>query len=124
MCVLALLPAACTTMRPIAADAAGGTIRREIKVGDTVRVVTRDGATHILRVAVLGLTALGGDVVSSWKGDATAVGTRVDVRYADITTLDVQRLSVLKNAGLLAAAALVWVIAATNGGRHSPGFDR
>jgi hypothetical protein len=121
---LVSLSTACTTMRPIAADAAGDSVRREIRVGDTVRVVTRDGATHILQVAVVGMTSLGGDVVNTWKGDTSPVGTRFDVRYADITELDVKRASVLKDAGLVAAALLVWIAVATNGGRHSPGYNR
>ena len=121
---LVSLSTACTTMRPIAADGVGESIRREIKGGDTVRIVTRDGGTHTLQVAVVGMTSLGGNVVNTWKGDASAVGTRFDVRYADITELDVRRLSGLKNVGLGAAAVLVWIAAATNGGRHSPGYNR
>jgi hypothetical protein len=105
VCLLSL-STACTTMRPIAADGVGDSVRREIKPGDTIRVVTRDGATHTLQVAVVAMTSLGGDVVNSWKGGTSPVGRRFDVRYADITELDVKQLSGLKNAGLVVAAVL------------------
>jgi hypothetical protein len=126
--VLVCLSTACTTMRPIAPDGTGDAIRREIKPGDTVWVVTNAGPAHSFQVTVVGATSLGGNAVNTWKAWKGAapdpVGSRIDVRYSDIAELDVKRTSALKNAALVAAAVLVWVAIASNGGRHSPGFNR
>jgi hypothetical protein len=121
--VLVCLSTACTAMRPIAADATGDSIRREIKPGDTVRVATRGGPVHSFQVTVVGATSLGGNAVKTWAGgDADPVGSRIDVNYSDIAELDVKRASGLKTAGLVAAAVLVGVAIASGGGSHDVGY--
>ena len=116
------LSAACTTMRPVAADAAGDSIRREVKPGDTVRVVTKAGATHTFKVTAVGATSLGGNAVSTWERGGDAVGSQLDVPYSDVAELDVKRTSGLKTAGLVAAAVLVVVAVASGGGSHDVGY--
>ncbi len=120
--VLVCLSSACTTMRPIAADAGGDSIRREIKPGDTVRVVTKGGPVHSFQVTVLAATSLGGNAVRTWESSPDPVGARIDVPYSDIAELDVKRASGLKTAGLVAAAVLVVVLIASGGGSHDVGY--
>jgi hypothetical protein len=120
--VLVCLSTACTTMRPMAADATGDSIRREIKAGDTVRVVTKGGLVLSFQITVVGATSLGGDAVHMWKGGVDPVGSRIDVLYSEITELDVKQTSGLKTAGLIAAALLVGVAIASGGGDHSLGY--
>ena len=120
--VLVCLSTACTTMRPMVADATGDSIRREIKPGDTVRVVTKDGPVHSFQVTVVGATSLGGDAVQMWKGGVDPIGSRIDVPYSDITELDVKRTSGLKTAGLIAAALLVVVSIAYGHVDHSQNY--
>ena len=89
--VLASLSTACTTLRPIAVDVNGDSIRREVKPGDTVRVVTKGGAAHGFQVTVVGATSLSGNEVRTWKRGSDPVGPRIDVTYSDIAELDVKR---------------------------------
>ena len=109
-------------MRPVAADATGDSIRREIKPGDTVRVVMKGGPVHRFQIAVVGATSLGGNAIRTWEGGADPVGSRIDGPYADIAELDVKRASGLKVAGLVAAAVLVIVAIASGGGSHDIGY--
>jgi len=120
--VLVCLSTACTTMRPMAADATGDSIRREIKAGDTVRVVTKGGLVHSFQITVVGATSLGGAAVHMWKGGVDPVGSRIDVLYSEITELDVKQTSGVKTAGLIAAALVVVVAIASGGGDHSLGY--
>jgi hypothetical protein len=120
--VLACLFAACTTMRPIASDTTGDSIRQEIKPGDTVRVVTKDGLVHSFQIIVVGATSLGGNAVKTWKGAPDPVGSRIDVPYSDIAELDVKRTSALKTTGLAAVAVLVVIAIASGGGSHGVGY--
>lgn len=120
--VLACLSTACTTMRPMAANATGDSIRREIKSGDTVRVVTKGGAVHSFQVTEVGATSLGGNAVRTWEGGPEPGGSRLDVPYSDIAELDVKRSSGLKTAGLVAAAVLAVVAIASGGGSHDVGY--
>ena len=120
--VLVCLSTACTTMRPIAADATGDSIRREIKPGDTVRVVTKGGPVHTFQITVVGPTSLGGNAVKTWSGHPDPVGSRIDLPYSEIAELDVKRTSGLKTAGLIAAAVLVVVAIASGGGSHDVGY--
>jgi hypothetical protein len=120
--VLVCLSSACTTMRPIAADATGESIRREIKPGDTTRVITKSGPVHIFQVTVVGATSLSGNAVRTWEGVPDAVGSRIDVPYSDIAELDVKRTSGLKTTGLVVAAVLAVVVIASGGGSHDVGY--
>ncbi|MGB6606180.1 MAG: hypothetical protein WA747_13800 [Steroidobacteraceae bacterium] len=120
--VLVCVSTACTTMRPIAADASGDSIRREIKPGDTVRVVTKGGPVHSFQITVVGATSLGGSAVKTWAGSGDPAGSQIDVLYSDIAELDVKRTSGLKTAGLVAAAVLVVVAIASGGGSHQVGY--
>jgi hypothetical protein len=124
-CLVALvcLSTACTTMRPVAADATGDSIRREIKPGDTVQVVMKDGTVHSFQITEVGATSLGGNAVTMWKGGLDPAGSRVDVPYSEMTQLDVKRTSGLKTAGFVAAVAIVVVAIASGGGSHSVGYS-
>jgi hypothetical protein len=120
--VLVCLSTACNTMHPMAADATGDSIRREIKAGDTVRVVTKDGLVHSFQITVVGATSLGGDAVHMSKGGVDKVGSRIDVLYSEITELDVKQTSGVRTAGLIAAALVVVVAISSGGGDHSLGY--
>ena len=120
--VLVGLSTACTTMRPVAADTTGDSIRREVKPGDTVRVVTKAGATHTFKVTTVGAASLAGSAVSTWERGADAVGSQIDVPYSDVAEVDVKRASGLKTAGLVAAAVLAVVAVASGGGSHEVGY--
>lgn len=120
--VLLCLSGACTTMRPLPAAATGDSIRREIKSGDTIRVVSKGGAVHVFQVTVVGDTSLGGTAVRTWSGGADPIGSRIEVPYSDIAELDVKRSSGLKTVGLVAAAVLVVVAIASGGGSHDVGY--
>jgi hypothetical protein len=122
--VLICLSSACSTMRPVTADATGDSIRREIKPGDTVRVVTKGGPVRSFQVTAVGATSLGGDAVRTWERGPDPVGSRIDVPYSDIAELDVKRASGFKTAGLVTAAVLVVVVIASGGGSHSVGYNR
>ena len=125
VCVLACLSTACTTMRPVAADAAGEQVRREVKVGDTVRVLTKASASHSFQVTAVDESSLAGNAVTMSGGGSDAVGARIEIRYVDIAQIEVQRVSGLKTASVIAAVALVAFVAIVTGaGSHAPGFNR
>jgi len=123
--VLACLSTACTTMRPVTADAPGEQVRREVKVGDRVRVLTKAGTSHSFQVTAIGDSSLSGNAVRLSGGGSDAVGARIEVRYPEIAQIAVQRGSGLKTAGVIAGALLVVLVGTTTGwGSHSPGFKR
>jgi hypothetical protein len=123
--VLVCLSTACTTMRPVAMDASGEPVRRELKVGDTVRVLTKAGASHSFQVSAVGYSSLAGNAVKLSGGGSDAVGTQIDIRYLDIAQIEVQRVSGLKTTSVIAAVVLgAWLGIATGGGSHTPGFNR
>jgi hypothetical protein len=123
--ILVCLSTACTTMRPVVMDASGEQVRREVAVGDTVRVLTKAGASHSFQVTAVGDSSLAGNAVKLSGGGSDAVGTQIEVRYLDIAQLEVQRMSGLKTTSVIAAVVLgAWLGIATGGGSHSPGFNR
>jgi hypothetical protein len=123
--VLVCVSTACTTMRPVATDAAGDQIRREVKVGDTVRVLTKTGASHSFQVTAVGESSLAGNAVRMWGGGSDVVAARIDVAFLDIAQIEVQRVSGLKTTSVIAAVVLGALIGiASGGGSHTPGFNR
>ena len=125
LAVVICLSTACTTMRPITADASGEKVRLELKTGDTVHVLTKSGASHSFQVTAIGATSLVGDAVKMSGGGSDAVGARIDMPYADIAQIDVRRVDGLKTTGVVAAAVLAAAVAiATGGGSHTPGYSR
>ena len=125
LAILICLSTACTTMRPITADASGEQVRLELKTGDTVHVLTKSGANHSFQVTAIGATSLAGNAVKMSGGGSDAVGTLIDMPYADIAQIDVRRVAGLKTTGVIAAAVLAATVAiATGGGSHTPGFSR
>jgi hypothetical protein len=86
--VLVCLSTACTSMLPVAADAAGEHVRLKVKVGDTVRVLTKAGASHSFRVTAVGESSLAGQAVKLSGGGSDAVGARIDVVYLDIAQIE------------------------------------
>ena len=75
--VLICLSTACTTLSPVAAYPSGARIRAEIRVGETVRVVSLDGATHSFQVSALGESSLVGNAVKMSNGGTDAPGSRI-----------------------------------------------
>jgi hypothetical protein len=123
--VLACLSTACTTMHPVAIEAAGEQVRREVKVGDTVRVLTKAGASHSFQVTAVGESSLSGNAARLSGAGSDAVRARIEVRYPDIAQIEVQRASGLKTVGMIAGVVLVTLVGTTTGwGSHSPGFKR
>lgn len=123
--VLVCLSTACTTLRPVAADATGDQIRAEIKAGDTVRVLAADGTSHTLEVSAVGEFSLVGTAVGTWKHSTDVVGSRIELPYRDIHQIEVQHVSGLKTTAIIVLAALAAAIAiATGGGSHTPGYNR
>ena len=126
LCLAVSFSTGCTTLHPVTVDPAGERIRSEIKSGDTVRTYMLDGTTHNFRVITLGQTSLLGEADYTRAPDTA--GSRVEVSYADLRQIEVRRFSDAKTAGFMVGAALVVVAivvaAATDGGRHSPGFNR
>ena len=119
--VLICLSTACTTMRPMAMDATGESVHREITPGDTVRVVTKGASVHSFRVTVVGANSLGGNAVNTWEGRTDPAGSQIEVPYSEISELAVKRTSGLRTAGLFVAALLVVVAIGSGGGRHEVG---
>jgi hypothetical protein len=112
-------------MLPVAADAAGEHVRRKVKVGDTVRVLTKAGPNHSFQVTAVGESSLAGNAVKLSGGGSDAVGARIDVAYVDIEQIEVRRVSGLETTGVIAAVALVVLVGtATGWGSHTPGYSR
>ncbi len=110
---LLCLSTACTTLTPVMATPER--IRADVRAGDTVRVLTADGASHRVKVAVLGETSLSGD----------AAGSHVELPFRDIRQIDVEHVSAGKTTALVAGVVLLGAVAiATGGGSHSPGYTR
>lgn len=124
VCALVCLSTACMTMRPVAMDASGEQLRREVTVGDTVRVLTKAGASHSFQITAISESSLAGNAVKVSGGGPDAVGTHIDVRYLDIAHIEVQRVSGLITTSLVAAVVLGALLIATGGGNHSPGYNR
>jgi hypothetical protein len=123
--VLICLSTACTTMRPITADASGEQVRLELNTGDTVHVLTKSGASHSFQVTAIGATSLVGNAVKMSGGGSDAVGARIDIPYADIAQIDVRRVNGLKTTGVIVTVLLAATVAiATGGGSHTPGYSR
>ena len=125
LAVLVGLSTACTTTRPIVADPSGEQIRLALKLGDTVHLVTKGGATHSFEVAALDATSLVGNAVKISGGGSDAVGARIEVPYAEIAQIDVRRVDGLKTTGVVAAVVIAAAVAiASGGGSHTPGYTR
>ena len=120
--ILVCLLTGCTTVSPVAADPTGTRIRAEIKAGDTVRVVSADGASHRFQISAVGELSLIGNTV---KDGTEAAGMRIELPYRSIRQIDVERVSGVKTTVIVAAVALAAAIAiATGGGSHTPGYNR
>jgi anti-sigma-K factor RskA len=76
-CILVCFSTACSTLSPVAVDAAGERIRTEIKVGDTVRVLTAAGTTHSFHIRQIELQQ-----VSGWKTAAIVAAAAVAAAVA------------------------------------------
>jgi hypothetical protein len=121
LAVLVCLSSACTTMRPITADTSGEQIRRELKPGDTVHVLTKSGASHSFEITAIEATSLVGKAVKLVGLDSPeAWGAQVDVPYADIGQIDVRRVKVLETIAVVVAGVLAVDVAAASrsGSRH------
>ena len=107
LAILVCLSTACTAMRSITADPAGEQIRRELKAGDSVHVLTRSGASHSFEINAIGATSLAGRAVRmTGVASAEAPGTQIEIPFADIAQIDVRRVEGLKTTGVIAAAVL------------------
>jgi hypothetical protein len=107
---LICLSTACTTMRPITADTAGEQVRAQLKPGDAVRVITKNGASHTFEITAVGATSLSGKAVTIvGLSSSEPWGAPIEVPYADIAQIEVRRVQVLVTAGIIAALAVVFV---------------
>jgi hypothetical protein len=110
---LVCLCTACTTLTPVMATPER--IRTEVRAGDTVRVLTADGATHRVKVEALGDTSLSGE----------SQGSRIEIPLRDIRQIDVERVSAGKTTALVVTVVgLAAVAIATGGGSHTAGYNR
>lgn len=98
----ALCLVACTSLRPLP-EGPSGQWRGQVKVGDDVSVVAANGKTYLLT-----LTEVDGEKIVG-IGD----NKKVTIRYEQIESLELRKLSAAKTAGLsagvLAAVAVVVV---------------
>jgi hypothetical protein len=130
LCLLAMLlgSTACTTLRALGPDPTAAKMRAELHPGDTVQIKLLNGTVHRFKVSQVGDSALSGDVVNSWSHATDPVGSHIDVPYSDIQVIEVARSSVGKNTLLVvvgvAVAIAIAAAVATDGGQHSPGFNR
>jgi hypothetical protein len=119
--VLTCLSTACTTMRPITADASGEQVRLELKPGDTVHVLTKDGASHSFEVTAIGATSVVGKAVRIvGVSSPDPWGARIDLPYAEVAQIEVRRTEGLKTVVIVAAAAAVAAVAIAAAGQKSP----
>lgn len=103
---------ACTSMRPLPAGE-GGQWRGQVHVGDDISVAATNGKTYLLTLTE----------VDDQKIVGIGDNKKVTIRYEQIRTLEVRKLSALKTTaavggGILAATAallLVVIIAFKNG---------
>lgn len=98
----ALCLASCTSMRPVPSGEPK-TVQQSVKVGDDVSVVAANGKTYLLL-----LTA-----VDNEKIVGTGDNKKVSIRYEQIKSMEVRRVSAGKTAGLttavVAGALLVFI---------------
>jgi len=118
--LLACISTACTTLQPVAVDSNGDQIRNEIRVGDTIRVVTKNGAVQTFRVTTVG--------ASSVIGNSDQPATPKEIPYQDIKELEVRHGSGAKTTSLVVGAVFlglgILVGSASGWGQHTVGFNR
>lgn len=112
LALLICLSTACTTMRPITADVSGEKVRQELKPGDTVHVLTKDGASRSFAVTEVGATSLVGKTVRMLGvGSSDTWGAPVEIPYADIAQIEVRRTEGLKTTILVAVLVIAGDVA-------------
>lgn len=85
----ALCLASCTSMRPVPSGEPK-TVQQSVKVGDEVSVVAANGKTYLLL-----LTA-----VDNEKIVGTGDNKKVSIRYSQIVSMEVRKVSAARTAGL------------------------
>jgi hypothetical protein len=117
------LTTACTTMIPITAPTGSDAMRADLKTGDKVRALTKDGATHTLSVTEIGASSLIGSAIFLAHSGTEPVGSRVEVPYEAMSRLEVQRVKVGTTVLIVAVGALAIAAAvASGGGHHGVGY--
>jgi len=107
LAVLTCLSTACTTMRPITTDASGEQVRLELKPGDTVHVLTKNGASHSFRVTAIGATSVvGSGVRILGVSSSEPWGAPIEVPYADLAQIEVRRVRALPTIAVVAVLVL------------------
>lgn len=95
----ALSLVACTSMRPLPANDPSS-VRQAVKVGDDVSVVATNGKTYLLTLTAVDDEKLVG------VGD----NKKVTIRYAQIVSMEVRKVSAAKTAGLtVGVLAVVYI---------------
>lgn len=89
--ITAVCLVACTSLRPIPSTDAGQ-VHAAVKVGDEVRVEAINGKTYLLVLTV----------VDDEKIVGVGDNQKVTIRYAQIKSIQVQKINVGKTAGLTA----------------------
>jgi len=102
------LTMACTGMRSSAPTTTEQQTRLEVRVGDTVRILTKYRERHSFKVTDLTATSLVGTAVTLSRDDSDKSGTPIEVPYADLALVEVKHVSAVKTAG---AAVLVLFVA-------------
>ncbi len=117
------LTTGCTTLHSISIETGGGEVRANIITGDKVRVFTKDGAFHTLRVSQVGSSSLIGTAIRLSPSGAEPVGSRIEVPYEQMNRLEVQRVKVGTTVLIIAVAALaIGAAVASGGGHHDIGY--
>jgi hypothetical protein len=101
---------ACTTMRPVPVTGADGapvepkSHTSHVQVGDELKVTTRDGESHRIKVTSVSETAVDG---------TTRKDAHISIPTDEITAIKRKQVSVAKTAGLTAGTLVVlYVLAA------------
>jgi uncharacterized protein YceK len=102
--LLALCLAGCFSMRPLAAPIEGRTVAASVKVGQSVRVLTRSQRILELKVTAVEPEALFG---RTDQGE----GKLYKVPYAAIESLEVRRFSGGKTTGAISVGAIASYVA-------------
>jgi len=128
ICLVAVasMATACTSMQTVMPPKTAPEARLQIHAHEIVRVYTRDGANHMLRVTDLTAAALVGTTAAALPaGAARGAQLTLEIPYDEITRLDVRRTSVVKTTVLVVAGVLLVVgtVAAVNTAGHLAGLN-
>lgn len=94
--ILTVMFSGCTSMRSVEAVDSNEKLLENLNPGDLIRIETKDGNTHEIRVGTVTRESVAGD--------------GVEVPFDQIKTLEVKRVSTTKTAGLVGGTLLMYVL--------------